>query len=204
MSENSLPVSDYHNLLKRANLVTNYLCGACFDSSIIVIQEKKILLESKFTADLDTLTKAEMFEIFQRNMKCLYEKTWGWDSKSKKKEIFATDSKFLVLTVSNDIIAWVMFKFEWDDMDEPEFPVLYVYEMQIKDNFRNMSIGSKIINILLQLCKLYKMSKLMLTCLKENTLGMNFYKKNNFLIDCNSPSSHGHDDECYEILSITV
>ena len=59
----------------------------------------------------------------------------------------------------------------------------------------------QVMDILVAISAHYHMWKTMLTCFKINNKAILFYNKIGFSIDCNSPSSHGHNDECYEILS---
>jgi ribosomal protein S18 acetylase RimI-like enzyme len=88
-----------------------------------------------------------------------------------------------------------------DDEDEPEYPVLYCYELQISHSYQGKGIGKHIMELLNQFQKSCQMKKVMLTCFKINSSAMNFYLKNGFYIDEYSPSKFG-DIHChYEILS---
>lgn len=64
-----------------------------------------------------------------------------------------------------------------------------------------VSLCLKLMQALLKISSHFKMWKTMLTCFKLNTSALDFYKSIGFDIDANSPSVHGYDDECYEILS---
>lgn len=57
-------------------------------------------------------------------------------------------------------------------------------------------------DLLVKIAKHEKKKKVMLTCFKNNVPAMAFYYKIGFTIDSNSPSSFGHMNELYEILSI--
>ena len=111
-----------------------------------------------------------IFTIFEKNMKQLYVKNAAWHEAEKKKELFHPDSRFLCVYASprsqdttmqqsapsssmntfekdqgnEEIIAFVMFRFEWDDEDEPEHPVVFCYEIQICENYRGRSLGKHV------------------------------------------------------------
>lgn len=61
---------------------------------------------------------------------------------------FHSDAVYLTVKHDADLIAFAMFKIEWDDLDVPEFPVLYLYELQVASSWRNQGIGSMLISTL--------------------------------------------------------
>lgn len=181
---------------------------------------KELQIECKGSKFLTDVEKNSIFRILEENMKTWYEKTWGWKETEKKKEIFNPNSRFLCLYESlesdnaqNDVssssgnianrslIAFAMFRFEWDDEDEPEHPVLFCYEVQIRQDHQGLKIGRFLMDQLLKISNHWKMWKVLLTCFKINKPAMDFYFKLGFGIDANSPSSCGYDEEVYEILS---
>jgi Acetyltransferase (GNAT) family len=42
------------------------------------------------------------------------------------------------------LVGYAMFRFEWDDEDEPEHPVLYLYELQVHKGYRGLKIGTQV------------------------------------------------------------
>lgn len=52
------------------------------------------------------------------------------------------EALYLIVNHDTHLIAFAMFKFEWDDLDFPENPVLYLYELQVVDSWRNQGIGA--------------------------------------------------------------
>ena len=46
------------------------------------------------------------------------------------------------------IVAFTLFRFEWDDEEEPEYPVLYCYELQIRSTFQGRGLGRKLMDVL--------------------------------------------------------
>jgi hypothetical protein len=123
---------------------------------------------SKSAADLSSNEKIVIYQLFEDNMKVWYLKNWGLNVNEKKKELYHPDSRFICVHKSpipgntpstkssesdikaadnishGELIAFTMFRFEWDDEDEPEHPVLFCYEIQICDTFRGQKIGSKV------------------------------------------------------------
>ena len=116
-------------------------------------------ITSKKSNDLNDIEKEQIFSLFEINMKSLYEQTWGWKPIEKKKELFLTDSRFLLIysidqskkegstddgVIVNSIAGYTMFRFEWDDEEEPEFPVLYCYELQICKAMQGNKLGKHV------------------------------------------------------------
>ena len=119
------------------------------------------VLKCKSASNLTDSDKVGGYKIFEDNMKTLYEENWGWKEIDKKKELFFRDSRFICVykapkaeeNSTNDIsskdfssndsnlVAFVMFRFEWDDEDEPEHPVLFCYEIQVTEAHRTQKIG---------------------------------------------------------------
>ena len=163
-----------------------------------------------------------LFHIFESNMKAIYEQTWGWDRNVKMKELFHPASRFIIVSKTEhgqgleqgqgqretvqslqaeNIVAFTMYRFDWDDEDEPEHPVLYCYELQVAPDSRGHGFGRFLMSLLVTIADKLRMWKVMLTCLKHNAPAMAFYLHCGFGIDANSPSSFGHAEEEYEILS---
>ena len=46
------------------------------------------------------------------------------------------------------IVAFALFRFEWDDEEEPEYPVLYCYELQIRSTFQGRGLGRNLMDVL--------------------------------------------------------
>ena len=158
-------------------------------------------LKNVKTFQLKQQEKNKIWELLEKNVKDYYEATWGWDSDSKKKELFDPGAYFLIVTSrDNELVAFSMFKLCWDDEEEPEYPVLFCYEVQVDEKYQGQGIGKRLMDIEIQIANELNLWKTMLTCFKINTKAMGFYKKIGFDIDVNSPSTHGFDAD-YEILS---
>ncbi len=102
---------------------------------------------------------------------------------------------------SDEIVAFVMFRFEWDDEEEPEHLVLFCYELQVSSTCHKRGLGKNMMKMLQTIAEKCRFWKTMLTCFKINDDAMRFYRRIGFDVDVNSPSRCGHADEPYEILS---
>ena len=163
--------------------------------------EIKCNLKCCKTFALSKEIKEPIYSLLEVNMRSFYESTWGWDRDSKTKELFSPSSYFITLTTTDsELVAFAMFKFSWDDEDEPEFPVLFCYELQVAPKYQGCGVGKMLVEIQLKIAKIRNMWKTMLTCFKINCKAMQFYLKSGFGIDANSPSVHSAVVD-YEILS---
>jgi GNAT superfamily N-acetyltransferase len=146
-----------------------------------------------------------MFALLKGNMQDIYNAcSWGWEEKKRFADVSHVNSRFLAVyrPETPDVIeAFCMFRFDWDDDDEPEYAVLYVYELQVSEALRGRGVGWQLMQICTALQAQYHMKKTMLTCFKHNAAALGFYKTIGFGIDFNSPTCHGRTDAEYEILS---
>jgi len=143
--------------------------------------------------------------LLRSNMEEMYKQAeWGWKEAEKSKEIYHAMARLILITAADDVDdvkAFTIFRFEWDDDDEPEFPVIYCYELQVHASMRKRGAGLALVRAIQQLGSRLRMRKIMLTCFKFNTAALAFYRKSGFGIDANSPSNYGSEEEVYEILS---
>ena len=196
-------LQELEELICKANGMNEFV--STFNLIDKIVKNGNLSIRSCSAGSLDPNQKNQIFNILKSNMQQLYdaEKSWGWNDNDKSKELFSSRSKFLVVidnSKSNLIISFAMFKFEYDDEEEPEHPVLFCYEVQIDKSYQQQGIGRILMDNLLSISKQTNMWKVMLTCFKSNENALKFYSKIGFGIDSNSPSSHGHLAP-YEILS---
>jgi len=149
--------------------------------------------------------KKIMVDMVESALKSYYESAWGWSRDDKMKELFTRDAHFIIIrnnTNDNNIVGFAMYRFLWDDDEEPEFPCLYLMELNILSECRGHGIGKYIIDLLFKIQNRWNLWKVMLTCFIENEPAMKFYMKLGFGIDVYSPSRcEGWEPEKYEILS---
>jgi len=99
------------------------------------------------------------------------------------------------------IEAFAAYRFEWDDDDEPEHPVLYLYELQVDAACQGQGLGRHLMSMLVAIANKWSMWKVLLTVFKTNTKAVAFYKSIGFGIDVNSPSRCGFKKEMHELMS---
>jgi GNAT superfamily N-acetyltransferase len=173
----------------------------------IQMSEEKVLpLKLQFfkSSDFKLSQKKVYFRLFEDNMLEMYEQSgWGYNESSKREELFHPTSRFLSLLnpETNELAAYVMFRFEWDDEEEPEHPVIYCYELQAHPNYQKKGLGKFLMSLLATIKTKCHMWKILLTCFTFNTQALAFYSTIGFGIDINSPSRCGFTGETYEILS---
>lgn len=183
---------------------------------------ERFQLKSMMASKLTYAEKEEIYSIFEKNMAEYYHKTWGLKKDEKMNELFHPTSRVFALyrkteeiegddgqgvasgaesgASAGSLAAYTIFRFEWDDEEEPEYPVLYCYELQIQPSFQGRGLGKKLMEVLNETAKKLKMIKVMLTCFNINETAMNFYKAIGFDLDHNSPTKCGFPAD-YEILS---
>lgn len=98
------------------------------------------------------------------------------------------------------IVGYTVFRFEWDDEEEPEHPVLYCYELQVSKTVQGHGMGRQIMSLLVQVAEKLKLWKVLLTCFTVNAQALKFYRSIGFDTDVNSPIAHGLPVD-YEIMS---
>lgn len=214
---------DEVSIIRSANAVADHLrhCRLLAPSTdnVVVLGGDRLLRVASLKASELSIAKCEaLFSLLERNMKELYVKSgWGWSEVEKRKDLFGPLSHLLVLYASgaegaenaeycdsSTIVGYVCFRFEWDDDDEPEFPVVYCYEMQVSGDFQRLGAGSFLMGLLYKLTKWHRIRKILLTVFKINEMALKFYKKINFKVDSSSPSRFGDQSCNYEILSLKV
>ncbi|CAF3014856.1 unnamed protein product [Rotaria sp. Silwood2] len=143
--------------------------------------------------------KKQIIELFEINMKTLYEQSnHDYNINEKKIELFSNQSRYLLILSSNKLLAFAHFRFDIDYGCR----VLYLYELQVNENYQGQGLGQWIIEQMKIFCQKTQMLKIVLTVHKVNKKAIDFYmKKCQFEIDASDPSDEPVD---YVILSFTI
>ena len=212
-------------VLRLANSIKDLIGVAKLDEEYVASKsgEERFQLKSMMASALSYEEKEEIYGLFEKNMAEYYSKTWGLKKDEKMNELFHPTSRVFALycagkdrgesghnansstgpvtdSSASSLAAYTIFRFEWDDEEEPEYPVLYCYELQIQPGFQGRGLGRKLMEVLNETAKKLKMVKVMLTCFNINEAAMSFYKAIGFDLDLNSPTRCGFPAD-YEILS---
>ena len=89
----------------------------------------------------------EIFQIALFNMRKYYEDSgWGWRPAEKRNEFFHPLSRIYIIydDGAKKIAGYGIFRFEFDDEDEPEFLVLYCYELQVRTEYQRQGLGYQV------------------------------------------------------------
>ena len=197
-------------MLRMANSLTD-LVGVCklettVQSSSSRLVEEREVFELQCICNemmLSASLRSQIFSIFEKSMKAQYEQNWGWKEAEMRKEVFHPMSRYLCFYPegnTEELAGYAIFRFEWDDDEEPEFPVLYCYQLMVSDEKQRHGLGKQLMNMLSIIGKKLRMEKIMLTVFNSNTDAVEFYKRVDFAIDQNSPSTCGFPAD-YEIMS---
>jgi len=133
-------------------------------------------LSTRRVADLDESEKNACVDLLIKNMKTLYEKSnWGWSEKNKRSEMMEEAAWYLLAkNEEGKICGFSHFRYDMDFDDE----VLYVYEIQIDEEFQRKGLGKFMMQVLEMLAFKADMRKIMLTVLKHNESAVKFFKSN--------------------------
>lgn len=145
-------------------------------------------------SELSSTVKRRVWAIFEQNMRDSYVgSSYGWDPRSKKKELFHAESRFILVHQTEApglLIAYTMFRFDDEETMEDGVmePVVYCYEIQIAEEARRSGIGTVLMSDLEAIARKWKMKKVMLTALRSNVDAISFYEKLGFEMDPISPT----------------
>ncbi|GAA5863550.1 hypothetical protein JCM1840_000058 [Sporobolomyces johnsonii] len=176
------------------------------------------LLEMHTTKTLPSELQTWIWDLFECNMRSLYESTSeGYDASAKRKELFHPDSRFVVLrsasapspdvpkAASSTPLGYSIFRFDTEETasdDDELCDVVYCYELQVAASAQGRGVGRILMEVLGRVGSDCKMDKVMLTVFKANTSAISFYEKIGFSLDEIDPSEYeGGDSADYTILS---
>lgn len=124
-----------------------------------------------------------VIDLTQANMKSIYQKAWGWNEQAKQQELLEDGARYLIAIAGERPIGFVHFRFEQQD---GEF-VLYIFDIQIEDNFQRKGLGRYMIDALWFVGLEKKVSCLMTLVFKNNDSGLKFFKSIGFVPHKMSP-----------------
>ncbi|KAG6336938.1 hypothetical protein ID866_2132 [Astraeus odoratus] len=142
--------------------------------------------------------------------------SFGWNPRSKKREMFDTRSRFVIarqddndsdaLALFSAIVAYTIFRFDREEGRD----VIYCYELQVSKHARRCGLGKLLTQHLSDIGAKWNMEKVMLTVFKANQSALAFYTSVGFSIDETSPDHPANVedqilDTCdYSILSLPI
>uniref|UniRef100_A0A0N5A8E0 N-alpha-acetyltransferase 40 n=1 Tax=Syphacia muris TaxID=451379 RepID=A0A0N5A8E0_9BILA len=191
-------------LVRKASKVTDPLSFLNYSiPSSFTNESEKINFTFKWGTRLTDEEFDWVFGLFVENMRSLYEMSqWGFDPNSKKQELYATTSRYIIANIGNDKpIAYCHYRFDMDN----GFAVVYCYEIQVEKEFQAHGLGTALIEILEAIGKKQVfscrtlMDKVMATVFAFNEKSLGFFHKLGFVADVTCPDAE--QDVDYLILS---
>eukprot|EP00960_Hanusia_phi_P060555 764539-Hanusia_phi.AAC.9 len=165
---------------------------------------------------LDNLL-AWAYMLLERNMKKLYEGSWGWDEEKKREELVSRRARFIIAHhIKGEIktpIAFVHYRYVQEAREpvevcflglDDEKQVVYVYEIQIDPAFQGRGIGRALMTTVSyvpcplffildeqveEICKEQGLDGICLTVFTDNEAALRFYQRRESLCE-RSRSSH--------------
>jgi GNAT superfamily N-acetyltransferase len=105
-----------------------------------------------------------VFAVTARHMQSYYETSWGWSEKNKRQELFEEHSQYLIAIADGPPIGFIHIRFEF----ESQSVLLYVYELQIEDDFQRKGLGRFLMQAAELIALKRKMERVLLTVFKAN------------------------------------
>ncbi|PWZ02754.1 DNA glycosylase [Testicularia cyperi] len=168
------------------------------------LKKNKFSLELMTGSELSSEQRKRVFAIFEDNMKAMYRNsTLGWKPTEKKRELFSSDSRFVVIRPAPEhgaeVAGFAMFRFDTESsagppedptakQGETEVEVAYLYEIQIKSQHQRDGLGRELMQVIFTLAQQTQMRKVMLTVFDENKNARAFYDRQGYTVDPVSPS----------------
>lgn len=160
-------------------------------------------LEIAHASELSSEQRKRVFQLFETNMKTMYRNSvLGWKPGNKKKELFDAESRFVIIRPPSqegaEIAGFAMIRFDTEPCHPTQDPtarpgedkveVVYLYEIQIRKQNQRDGLGRELMDVVYQLGQQTRMRKIMLTVFDENKAARQFYDKQGYAVDPNSPS----------------
>ncbi|KAI0983075.1 hypothetical protein GJ496_005809 [Pomphorhynchus laevis] len=167
---------------------------------------KEFEAEWKCSLDLSDEEKLNIFRLHENNMIEMYMKSqWGWDEVRIRRQMFAVKARFILIYMKSNkerLAGFVHFRFTRDYGRN----VIYLYEIQIKQEFRKHGIGTSILKSIIDLAYTFRIYHIICTVFKFNSIALKFFRKNFFEIDPSytSLSPKQQADVDYFILSYNM
>ncbi|EKX73246.1 conserved hypothetical protein [Theileria equi strain WA] len=138
-----------------------------------------------------------IFNLTRLNMRSLYDENdfdGGWNDKKKLGELKYHKTHILIVSKEDlEIIGFASYRFLIMREQQPPTPVCYIYELQIKDEYRGQGLGRFLVQLLEIIAKYTLCKKLMCTVLKANHRALKFYRERcHFSNDESDPNSSYH------------
>ncbi|VDN18847.1 unnamed protein product [Gongylonema pulchrum] len=183
--------------VKKAMKLTNTANAIDGTSRFESIPSEKVHFSFAWGTHLSDEQFEWVFQLFVDNMRSMYQiSRWGYDEHSKRQELRATTSRFIIAkNADGKPVAYMHYRFDTDY----DSAVLYCYEIQVESEYQAKGIGTALLSIAECLAKRMSMDKIMATVFAFNGNSLAFFHKNGFTTDPSCPEASSEVD--YLILS---
>lgn len=114
--------------------------------------------------------------------------SFGWYPKRKKKEMRERGMRYVLIEKDDpDEPLHGFLSFLPTHDSSPSVPVLYIYEIHLRDVARGKGNGKILMQTAMEVAKNLGVEKVMLTCFLSNRKALRFYRKCGFKVDACSP-----------------
>jgi len=156
--------------------------------------------ETKKMKDIELDMKNWVFELFEKNMKAIYEKSkCGWNDEDKINELLDDDAWYLIATDNETDfpLAFAHFGYDMEDGDD----VFFVYEIQLDESVRRKGLGKFMMKVMELMMIKTNLLKIVLVVFKHNIIGNKFFKEA-LKYEANAPAAGDEpkEDDDYEVL----
>ena len=176
--------------IKKANLIQSPLDNISIDFS-----DPKYTISSIKMSNRPHHIQEWVFEMIKASVSHFYDDSCPWFDHEKRAEILHPDMWNILASTGDCNLGFLNFRF---DMDEG-YDVVYVYEVQVDPQAQRMGIGTLLVRIVEKIAFENKITKVVLTSHRKNTVSQKFFReKLGYSDDESSPTFESVN---YDILS---
>lgn len=171
------------NALDNSTFETRFITPSCVGLEAVAAEYRIAHSRSK---DLHPDVFQACFELIKETSASAYrDSSRGWRPKEKKAEMMDPDMRYLIVLdeASDGILGFASYMFTIED----DYPVVYLYEVHLKEQLRGKGVGSHLMRIVERFGRIAKMEKTMLTVFTSNEGAERFYKRHGYIMDEYSP-----------------
>ncbi|CAE6432547.1 unnamed protein product [Rhizoctonia solani] len=175
-------------LARKANETSTEVLQELFNKHLLIPKRgkgrKKSLTWTIYdgpTLEADAALKTQVWDLFEANMKDLYEEAKDphikWSPTEKEEELYNELSRLIfVQDKEENVQAFSMFRFEAEKNHRGKTELLmYIYEIQVVEAFRGTGICRRAFTALEDIAREFQVQLVMLTCFKCNAQALAIY-----------------------------
>ena len=131
------------------------------------------------------------FHIMEKNMKSVYEETWGWNEEHKRADLLDPKSRFIYAISDGKPIAFIHYRFE---LVQDELSA-FILSLQVEDQYQRKGLGRFLVQVIEFTALKQKIDSVMVTVFKINKPGHSFFHKMQYVPHHSSPINTDPDNE---------